>query len=231
MTQPSNDGDQPGSTADAAKDLLAANDMTEDRLAAILAEAGFEAELAGFDPEIVGTGQVGENVRCHLRWAGAEAEATTAAGAAGQAPGQGSGQEPPATVILKLPSSDPVSRATGGATRSYIREVGFYRDVANQVAIRVPAAHHVWEDQATNRFLLVMEDINPAATGDQLAGGTLDQAGLAVDAAAALHGSSWDRTDLAELDWVDSPDPARAGERAELFAALYPGVVDRYRAR
>lgn len=196
-------------------DLLEANDMTQQRLAEILTGAGFEAELSGFDAEIVGTGQVGENVRCRLRWGGA------------LEPGDGT----PSTVILKFPSSDPVSRATGGATRSYIREVGFYRDVASEVAIRVPQVHHVWEDRASNRFLLVMEDIDPAATGNQLTGCSLDQAGLAVDAAAALHASTWGRTDLGALDWVDVPDPERASERAELFAAVYPGFVDRYRSR
>lgn len=215
MAQPSHDGDQPGSPADAANALLQANHMTEQRLADILATAGLGDDLQGFAPEIVGTGQVGENVRCHLRWGHAAGER---------------GQDTPATVILKLPSSDPISRATGGATRSYIREVGFYRDVAPDVAIRIPQVHHVWEDQATNRFLLVMEDINPAATGDQLAGCSLAEASLAVDAAAALHGSTWGRTDLADLDWVDAPDPARASERAELFAAVYPGFVDRYRS-
>lgn len=211
------DPPDPVDRSTAALALLGDNDLDQDRLAALLAGAGFEGELVGFDPEVVGTGQVGENVRCHLRWG----DAARAAGAAAR----------PASVILKLPSSDPVSRATGGATRSYIREVGFYRDVAPDVDIRIPAIHHLWEDQPTNRFLLVMEDITPAATGDQLAGCSLAQAELAVDAAAALHGSTWGRTDLADLDWVDAPSPDRAGERAELFAALYPGFVDRYRDR
>lgn len=194
--------------------LLEANELGFDALADILTDAGFENRLTGFDAEVVGTGQVGENVRCRLHWE------------------HGSGPNgPPASLILKLPSSDPISRATGGATRSYIREVGFYRDVATEVDIRIPQVHHLWEDRDDNRFLLVMEDIHPATTGDQLAGCTPDQCELAVDAAAALHGSTWGRSDLGDLDWVDVPTPERAAERADLFAAVFPGFVDRYRDR
>jgi len=215
-TQPL-DGDRSDPVVSASKEalsLLDDNDLGHAQLAKILAGAGFDAELLGIEAELVGTGQVGENVRCRLRWG-------TSAGPV----------DPPASVILKLPSSDPVSRATGGATRSYIREVGFYRDAAPEVQMRIPEIHHVWEDQPTNRFLLVMEDIHPASTGDQLAGCTLDQAELAIDAAAALHGSTWGRDDLSRLDWVESPSPERAAERAELFAVLYPGFVDRYQDR
>ncbi len=218
MANQPNDGDRSDPVVSASPEALALlddNELDHGRLAEILAAAGFEAELLGIEAELVGTGQVGENVRCRLRWG-------AASGASG-APG-----ELPASVILKLPSSDPVSRATGGATRSYIREVGFYRDAAPEVQMRIPTIHHVWEDQPSNRFLLVMEDIHPASTGDQLAGCTLEQAALAVDAAAALHGSTWGRHDLGQLDWVDSPAPERAAERAELFAMLYPGFVDRY---
>ncbi len=222
-------GDGPGggsdpTTTDPARALLEANDLGGDRLAEVLADAGFTARLEGFEAELVGTGQVGENVRCRLRWA--DGAGTDRAGADGVG-----ADGPPASVILKLPSSDPVSRATGGATRSYIREVGFYRDAAPLVDIRIPAIHHLWEDREANRFLLVMEDIHPAVTGDQLAGCDLAGAELAVDAAAALHGSTWGRTDLGRLDWVDVPSPDRAAERVELFAALWPGFVDRYRDR
>lgn len=217
MANQPDDGDRSDPVVSASQEalgLLDDNELDHHRLADILTEAGFEAELLGIEAELVGTGQVGENVRCRLRW-GATAGPT----------------EPPSSVILKLPSSDPVSRATGGATRSYIREVGFYRDAAPEVQMRIPEVHHVWEDQPTNRFLLVMEDIHPASTGDQLAGCTLDQAELAVGAAAALHGSTWGRDDLGQLDWVESPSPERAAERAELFAMLYPGFVDRYQDR
>ncbi|MEM9564117.1 MAG: phosphotransferase [Actinomycetota bacterium] len=193
-----------------AEALLDDNGLDRSWLERVLDEAGIGGSLAGLDVGVVGTGQVGDNVRCHLTWDAATDGA-------------------PASVILKLPSADETSRATGGATRSYVREVGFYRDVAPSVGIRVPAVHHLWEDQATNRFVLVMEDITPAETGDQLRGCSLERAELAVDAAAALHGSTWGRADeLAGLDWVDGPTVERRTQHRELLAMVFPGFVDRY---
>ncbi len=203
-----------------AEALLTDNGLDLTWLEDVLDRAGIGDRLAGLDVGVVGTGQVGDNVRCHLTWA---------PGADGDGDGDDGPAPPPTSVILKLPSADETSRATGGATRSYVREVGFYRDVAPSVDIRVPAVHHLWEDPPTNRFVLVMEDITPAETGDQLTGCSLDRAELAVDAAAALHGSTWGRTDeLAGLDWVDAPSEERRAQHRELLAMVFPGFVDRY---
>ena len=194
--------------------LLAENGIDATWLTAVLNEAGFDGRLLGLEPEVVGTGQVGENVRCHLAWDGD--------------PGH---DERPPSVVIKLASSNETSRAAAEATRTYIREVGFYRDLAPDVAIRVPRAYHVSEDRGANRFVLVMEDVRPAEAGDQLAGCSPERAALAIEAAAALHGSTWGRTDLARLDWVDESTPTRRRERAELIRVLFPRFVETYRDR
>ena len=166
------------------------------------------AELTSMTATGIGTGQVGENVRCRLEWSG------------------GTG---PSSIVVKLPSANELSRTTGGATRAYIREVGFYRDVADTIAIRTPAVYHVSEDRPNNGFVLVMEDIAPATQGDQLEGCSPDQARLAIDAIADLHGPTWDRRELTELDWVDEATESSRHDRVELFRYLYPGFADRYR--
>lgn len=194
--------------------LLAENDLDLRRLTELLNRAGFEGALSGIRATVVGTGQVGENVRCHLEWEGGDP-----------------GGERPDSVVVKLASSNATSRAAAAATRTYVREVGFYRDVATEVAIRVPTVHHLSEDRPANRFVLVMEDVAPAEAGDQLTGCSPERAGLAVDAAADLHGSTWGRTDLVELDWVDEPSAARRRERTELFRAVFPGFVETYGER
>ena len=192
-----------------ARQLLDGNGVDAAWLTEALNRAGFDGRIDAIEATVVGTGQVGENVRCRLTWDSTE-------------------RDGPASVVVKLASSNETSRAAAAATRTYIREVGFYRDVAASVAIRVPRAHHVSEDRPANRFVLVMEDIAPASAGDQLAGCSLAQAGLAVEAAADLHGSTWGRGDLAELDWIDPVTPERRAERDELFAALHTGFIDRY---
>ncbi len=210
-------------------DLLGENGIDRDWLTAELNRAGFSGRLEQLEPELVGTGQVGENVRCRLIWDDQPADGT-AAEEAGDDEADEDGVRP-RSVVIKLASSNAASRAAAEATRTYIREVGFYRDVADSVAIRVPAVYHLSEAQAENRFILVMEDIAPAAAGDQLRGCTLEQAELAVAAAADLHGSTWGRPGLAELAWIDQPTPERAAERVDLFRMLYPGFVERYQDR
>lgn len=203
---------------DPAWALLDQNGIDRAWLTTELNRAGFEGRIVSLAPTIVGTGQVGENVRCRLTW-DRPAPSTAGSGA------------PSDSVVIKLASSNEASRAAAEATRTYIREVGFYRDVADSVAIRVPKAHHISEDRAANRFILVMEDITPAQAGNQLTGCSPAQAELAVRAAADLHGSTWDRTGLAELDWIDEISDERVAERVGLFAMVYPGFVDRYRDR
>lgn len=198
----------------AASALLELNGVDRRWLETVLADRGFGGSLRAIEPGLVGTGQVGENVRCRLRWAG---------------PDPGSAR--PDSVVIKLASANATSREAARATSTYIREVGFYRDVAPTVAIRVPTVHHVSEDRAANRFVLVMEDITPAVAGDQLRGCSLDQAALAIEAAADLHGSTWGRGELAELDWIDDDREARVGERVELFRMLCSGFFARYEDR
>ena len=181
----------------------------------VLNRAGFDGRLLAVEPRTVGTGQMGDSIRCRLTWE----------------PGPGATEDRPGSVVVKLPSSDETSRNTGGATGAYRKEVGFYRDAAPSVAMRVPRVHHLWEDLATNRFVLVMEDIAPAEQGDQLSGCSLERAELAIDAAAALHGSTWGRVDeLAQLEWLQESDQ-RIADRVGLFDLVFPGFVDRYEDR
>ncbi len=194
-----------------AQQLLSDNGIDIAWLNGVMAGVADGGTITSIEPSLVGTGQVGENVRCTLSWSAERAG--------------------PASVVIKLASSNETSRAAAEATRTYIREVGFYRDLAASVAIRIPAVHHVSEDRPANRFILVMEDISPAAAGDQLAGCSLDQAKLAVDAAADLHGSTWGRNDLVDLDWIDEATEEQLDQRVALYDMLYPGFVERYRDR
>ena len=69
--------------------------------------------------EAIGTGQVGDSARFHLTYD----RATNA----------------PATVAGKFPAADPMSRGTAAAFGLYAKEVGFYRELAPLLDVRVPA--------------------------------------------------------------------------------------------
>lgn len=198
-------------------DLLSANGIDAERLGRLLQIDGAAAptdRVVSIDAAIIGTGQVGENIRCRLTWESGSSSSSDA--------------ERPDSVVVKVPSSSEVSRAAAAATGSYVREVGFYRDIRPLVTIRTPHPHHVSEDRDRNQFLLVMEDIAPAAAGDQLAGCSAEDAASAVEAIAGLHGPTWGRVDLAELDWITEPGPQRVADLTALFGAVYPGFVDRF---
>ena len=78
--------------------------------------------------------------------------------------------ELPDSVVIKLPSADPTSRMTGITLRNYEREVKFYLGLAHTVDIRVPHCHHGSWDEAAGDFVLILEDMTPAAQGDQITG-------------------------------------------------------------
>ncbi len=197
--------------------IVPAREMTTAWLTEVLAEAGIGAIRSGSDAVIesmdltsIGTGQVGENVRFVLTW---------------------SSDDPslPKTVVGKFPSQSEISRGTAALTGTYVHEVGFYRDLAAGVAICVPTVHYAAGDPEANDFVLIMQDIRGAEQGDQLAGCTVEQAELAVDQAAALHGPTWAATsDLLSLDWVIAPDLNRAKGRCDLYQMVFDGFANRY---
>ncbi len=202
------------SAKEMAAEILSANGIDIDWISRALAPRSDQDIITEIDSIAIGTGQVGENVRCTLRWAGSST-ATPA-------------DIRPNSIVLKLPSLDAASRAAAAATRTYEREVGFYRDAASKVALRIPAIYFIEEDRLNNTFALAMEDIHPAAQGEQLIGCTPQQARLAVEAAAQLHGSTWNASWVTDLDWVDTYDKGQLEQRAGLVANLFPGFMDRY---
>lgn len=175
---------------------------------------GTDASVTAVERTSIGTGQVGENVRLALTW---------------------SEEDPslPSSVVAKLPSSSAISRATAVHLDTYVKEVGFYRDLQATVSIRTPRVHAIEWHPDTHDFVLLMEDIRPASQGDQLGGCDVARAQLAIDQAVGLHAPTW-RADrgAGHLDWLA---PVRADEdrelRTQMFELLTPGFVDRFRAR
>lgn len=175
-------------------------------------EPGWLAEVLGrpvtsFEVEKVGTGQMGDAYRLRLEPAGS-----------------------PATVVLKLASTDQTSRATGLALRAYEVEVRFYREVAQTLDVRVPACFHADVDAATGAFALLLEDLAPAQQGDHFAGVDVPTAALVMTELAKLHGPRWDDPALADLEWLNRQTPQSQEFTAGLVASLWPGFHDRYAA-
>ncbi|OYU71919.1 MAG: hypothetical protein CFE32_25250, partial [Alphaproteobacteria bacterium PA3] len=82
-------------------------EMTPEWLTQRLQENGFDATVSAVETGPIGTGQVGATYRLKLTYAGDPKGA-------------------PPTLVAKLPSNDPLSKATGKSHMTYIRESRFY---------------------------------------------------------------------------------------------------------
>ena len=163
--------------------------------------------VVGYDAQAVGTGQMGENVRFVLQW------------------NDGPGGDLPATVVAKFPSDDPVSRATGLATRSYEREVAFYREVADTVDIRTPRCFYADVDLASGDFVLILEDLAPRQQGDQLRGCSIAEAEVVIDQLVALQAPRWNDPSLNNIDWLSRRDQASVDATSGLYRMVLPGFA------
>jgi hypothetical protein len=168
---------------------------------------GDDTRVASFDAKDIGTGQVGANVRFTLTY---------------------DGDAGPATIVCKFASRDAQSAATGIQTLTYETEVAFYRDLADTVEISRPHCYFVDIVPGTADVVLVMEDLAPAEQGDQIAGCSIDEATIAIDEVAKLHGPRWGDPTLRELAWIDRT--GTQGGMASMYEFFWTQFVDRYRS-
>ena len=188
--------------------------LTPEWITAALHAAGLgrggRVAAATCDP--VGTGQMARSFRFRLEWTGDPGNA-------------------PRSVVAKLPSDDPTSRATGAMHGAYRKEVRFYQEIARTVGIRTPRCWYAEIDDGGEHFALLLEDVVPAVQGDQLAGCSVEQAALALDELAKLHAPHWGDPALERLDFLADPPTERARVIHAIYEAVWPGFRQRYEGR
>lgn len=113
-------------------------------------------------------------------------------------------QEPgaPQAVIAKFPAAAQENRDIAMYFHFYEREVGFYEHICDKVPLRTPRCYFHAFDASNGDVLLLLEDLAPAAVGDQLAGCTADQMDLAVRELAKFQAVWWRAPELDTLDWM-----------------------------
>jgi hypothetical protein len=133
----------------------------------------------------------------------------------------------PHSLVGKFAATDAGSREFSRAESLYTREVAFYQHLAPRLPVRTPRAYFAGVARNEIDFLLLLEDMAPARECDQLAGCSADQAALALEQAAALHGASWDNSELLGYEWLHTTIAAwhRIGEA---FAASHAAFRERY---
>ncbi len=121
----------------------------------------------------------------------------------------------PASVIVKLPALDEAAVFTSTVLRMYIREVGFFDDLAARSPIRVPERYYADLDADSSKFVIVMEDLGSLRMVDQVVGMDVADAERAVDALADWH-AEW---------WRGADGLAEAGKVIALDDPIYPAIL------
>jgi hypothetical protein len=134
----------------------------------------------------------------------------------------------PSSLIAKLPSPDPTSRATGIALRNYEREVLFYRLIAPTVDIQVPHCYFSEWTPDDGDFVLVLEDLAPAEQGNQITGCGAELARVSVLELARLHGPRWGDDTLDEFEFLQRRTGDESLHLQTLWGMFLPGFFVTY---
>lgn len=182
--------------------------LTPEWMTQVLRSAGLDVVVRDVRHESVGTGQMAHNERIALEYEGA-------------APGA------PASVVAKIPSPSPESRASG-ARGGYRAETLFYTELADALPIRTPRCYYgaISDDHET--FTLILEDLAPARQGDQIGGAGDAEIEAAVRNLAGLHAPRWNDPELAGIDWVLQ---GTSDEYVMFIQLGTPVFIERYKDR
>ena len=127
-----------------------------------------------------GSGALGEILRCTITYLDAAAQG-------------------PRSVVVKLAGSDRKSLRIARVFSMYKRECGCFRLLAPTMRIGLPRLFHGDFDDASHRFVLVLEDLRGMESVDQIAGADAERTRRAIRGAAELHGQFWNRLDRPPL--------------------------------
>jgi aminoglycoside phosphotransferase (APT) family kinase protein len=104
----------------------------------------------------------------------------------------------PQTVFAKFPEAQPTRRMLLDANN---RELRFYRELAQHVAMPSPRCYYSHLDTDDQRWMLLLEDLGHLR-GDQVAKCSLADAERTVVALARFHAGLWNSPRLADFPWI-----------------------------
>ena len=132
----------------------------------------------------------------------------------------------PASLVAKFPSADPNIRIPISQQGLYEREIRFYRDVAEKINLRTPQLYYASANARMYRYVLLLEDLSPAQVGDDVAGCSYEDAGLAIRSLAEFHASMWAEPSLLTMDWL-APSGNEGARHQELYQQRWEIFIQR----
>ena len=195
-----------------------ADELTLSWLQNQLSQAFPNSTLQGFFLETIGVGQgfMGQLVRIQLAF-------------------EEHRPDLPDTIIAKFASPKPETRDLAAKMNYYGREIGFYQDFHSRAGIPIPRSFAIQYDAASNHFVLLLEDLAPAAPTDQVEGNSEAESEQVIIAFARFHSHWWNNQSLLKTSWAEPitnarpisdtlalfMDSMRQAEQTQRFAA-YP---------
>jgi hypothetical protein len=134
----------------------------------------------------------------------------------------------PRSIVAKIPSPDPGSRQVGNLYGLYEREVRFYNHLAADSGVDTPACYFADYDSEAGQSLVLLEDLTGGEFGDQVGGCTLDDARLAITAAARFHAKWWQHPRIEEMPWMATGDQLVRGAMVTAFDDCVGPCIERF---
>lgn len=161
------------------------DELTVDWLQNALAPCVGDARIAGFGSELIGVGEgfMGQLARISLTYAETDDGA-------------------PDSLIAKFAAAREDTREMARDQNLYRREIGFYRDIGQDVGIRVPACYYSDFHEDSQRFVMLLEDMAPGEASDQVLGTSRETSRLVIENFARLHAKWWNSDKLDDYDWA-----------------------------
>lgn len=183
-----------------------ADGLSPDWLTGVLKDAGRldSSKVVALESKAIGTGQMSRVLRLTPTYSAENISA-------------------PTSLIAKIASEDPIARGAGHAMGFYEAEVRFYREIAPQVTAATPPCVAAAIDVTDGAFTVLLEDQPELRVGDMVAGGTVDDAALALAELAKLQAPLWNDAEWSKAAWLS---PARWRAFSETFPlALEPFIA------
>jgi hypothetical protein len=140
-----------------------------------------------------------------------------------------SGTNGPATVVAKLPTTNPENEWIVNHFSYDRREAGVYRDLRPWERAPTPVClAQEWDDDAERGWLL-LNDLGAMAGGDQLAGATDDEAFAMIEALASWHAAWWNDDSLADLEWLPDVSHPTVSGYGHIFDQTWEACVTKLR--
>jgi len=121
----------------------------------------------GGDRRAIGNGMVADSLRLHLTW---------------DPPAAG-----PARSSPRWPRRERRAARRRRLTRTYLSRPASTNELASTVDVRCPTSYLSIYDPASGDYVVLLQDMAPAVTGDQLTGCSVDEARRSPAQLAALH--------------------------------------------